>query len=294
MKNARLALALVALAPSLACAQWSDNFDSYPVGVLNGPGGWRGWDNVLSACGVISTAQARSGTKSMNVTGPNDAIREFTQYTSGKWRNTAWMYLPSGTVGNPWYIMLNQYVDFGPNNWSLQLEFNTITGMVGDVDTAVRPLNTPQPFVTNQWAEIRVDIDLNADQVTAWYNGAQVTTGPWKRDTLSTLTIDCIDLWANNSTGCFFDDLSIAALGPACRPDLTTTAIPGSPGYGTPNGVLNNDDFFFYLSQFAAGNVAVADMTTTAIPGSPGYGVPNGVINNDDFFFYLSIFAAGC
>jgi len=82
--------------------------------------------------------------------------------------------------------------------------------------------------------------------------------------------------------------------GPTCRPDLTTTAIPGTPGYGVPNGTLNNDDFFYYLSQFAASNIAVADLTTTAIPGSPGYGVPNGVINNDDFFFYLTAFAAGC
>jgi len=38
----------------------------------------------------------------------------------------------------------------------------------------------------------------------------------------------------------------------------------------------------------------VADLTTTAIPGSAGYGVPNGIINNDDFFFYLTIFSAGC
>ena len=37
-----------------------------------------------------------------------------------------------------------------------------------------------------------------------------------------------------------------------------------------PNGILNNDDFY-YLAQFAAGNLAVADMTTTAIPGSPGW-----------------------
>jgi len=81
---------------------------------------------------------------------------------------------------------------------------------------------------------------------------------------------------------------------PTCQPDLTTGAVAGQPGYGVPNGVLNNDDFFYYLAQFAAGNAAVADMTTTAVPGSPGYGQPNGVINSDDFFFYLSIFAAGC
>ncbi|MEZ6234982.1 MAG: GC-type dockerin domain-anchored protein [Phycisphaerales bacterium] len=82
--------------------------------------------------------------------------------------------------------------------------------------------------------------------------------------------------------------------GPTCAPDLTTGAIAGQPGYGVPNGILNNDDFFYYLAQFAAGNVAVADLTTGAIAGQPGYGVPNGVINNDDFFYYLAIFAAGC
>jgi sugar lactone lactonase YvrE len=82
--------------------------------------------------------------------------------------------------------------------------------------------------------------------------------------------------------------------GPTCAPDLTTGAIAGQPGYGVPNGVLNNDDFFYYLAQFAAGNVAVADLTTGAIQGQPGYGVPNGIINNDDFFYYLGIFAAGC
>jgi len=39
-----------------------------------------------------------------------------------------------------------------------------------------------------------------------------------------------------------------------------------------------------------SGNLAVADMTTTAIPGSPGYGVPNGLLNNDGFFQYLAVF----
>ena len=81
---------------------------------------------------------------------------------------------------------------------------------------------------------------------------------------------------------------------PTCAPDITTTAIPGSPGYLVPNGILNNDDFFAFLTEFAGGNLAVADVTTTAIPNSPGYGVPNGVITNDDFFYYLTIFAAGC
>jgi hypothetical protein len=78
-----------------------------------------------------------------------------------------------------------------------------------------------------------------------------------------------------------------------CRPDLTTTATPGGPGFGEPDGVVSHEDFFYYLFLFGSGAQG-ADMTTFAVPGSPGYGVPNGVINNDDFFHYLAIFVIGC
>ncbi|MCB9841236.1 MAG: hypothetical protein H6809_06275 [Phycisphaeraceae bacterium] len=88
-------------------------------------------------------------------------------------------------------------------------------------------------------------------------------------------------------------DLSTGGGGPTCQPDLTTGAVPGVPGFGVPNGILNNDDFFYYLFIFS-NNDPAADLTTGAVPGVPGYGVPNGVVNNDDFFYYLSIFSAGC
>lgn len=38
----------------------------------------------------------------------------------------------------------------------------------------------------------------------------------------------------------------------------------------------------------------IPDFTTTAIPGSPGYGLPNGVVTNDDFFYCLVLFSQGC
>ncbi|MEZ6234313.1 MAG: right-handed parallel beta-helix repeat-containing protein [Phycisphaerales bacterium] len=88
-----------------------------------------------------------------------------------------------------------------------------------------------------------------------------------------------------------------------CPADLTHSAIPGTPGYGEPNGVLNNDDFFYYLSIFVehvgcAPNLvrcpSPPDLTSTAIPGAPGYGILDGTLQNDDFFFYLTLFAAGC
>jgi len=90
-----------------------------------------------------------------------------------------------------------------------------------------------------------------------------------------------------------------------CQADLTTGAILGVAGYGTPNGIVNNDDFFYYLILYASSNgcgvgpgqtrcPSPPDLTTSAVPGTPGYGVLNGIINNDDFFYFLTVFAAGC
>ena len=75
---------------------------------------------------------------------------------------------------------------------------------------------------------------------------------------------------------------------------MTTRAVPAQPGYGVPDGAVNNDDFFYYLAEFAAGNLARCDLTFSAVPATPGYGFPNGVLNNEDFFYYLAKFAEGC
>jgi len=297
MKTRLLSLALVALAPAVASAQnWSDNFDSYSPGILNQANGWRGWDGVVSACGNVTTAQARSAPNSFEIALTADAIRAWVPpITTGSWEVDAWIYIPSGFIGTTYFLMQNTYNDFGPYGWSVQLEFNSITGQIHDFDDVLTGRTfTPQAYVTDQWSLIEVDFDLGANTMEARYNGNVVSNGIYGIRLADPIQFQSFDLYASNSTSVFYDDMSLTEAGGGCAPDLTTTAIPGSAGYGVPNGILNNDDFFYYLSQFAAGNLAVADLTTTAIPGSAGYGVPNGVINNDDFFYYLSIFAAGC
>jgi hypothetical protein len=154
----------------------------------------------------------------------------------------------------------------------------------------------------NADGSVRVYIDTEALKITF---GEQVPRGAYLLDDGGYLISTTIGVFkAVNSGGGWsyteiVADVSAEYVTPfagatTCEPDLTTGAIAGQPGYGEPNGVLNNDDFFYYLAQFAAGNLAVADLTTGAIAGQPGYGVPNGILNNDDFFYYLAIFAAGC
>jgi len=67
-----------------------------------------------------------------------------------------------------------------------------------------------------------------------------------------------------------------------CPADLT-----GPDGAGNPDGVLDANDFFFYLGLFASGD-SRADLT-----GAPDGG-PDDIIDANDFFEYLSLFAAGC
>lgn len=131
-----------------------------------------------------------------------------------------------------------------------------------------------------------------------WENAVtlEVATGVWSAVVdagTPTDTGQCLAAGVNVGQSIPFELLG-SSVSVGCVPDLTTTAVPGSPGYGAPNGAVNNDDFFYYLQQFVAGNFAVVDLTTTAVVGSAGFGVPNGSITNDDFFYYLMQFVAGC
>ena len=80
----------------------------------------------------------------------------------------------------------------------------------------------------------------------------------------------------------------------ACAADFTGATNPNDPDYGVPNGIVDADDFFYFLDQFVAENADVADLTGSSNPNDPDYGVPNGVIDADDFFFYLDLFVLGC
>jgi len=96
--------------------------------------------------------------------------------------------------------------------------------------------------------------------------------------------------------GWYIDDVVLddQASAPVCEPDLTGTTDPNSPDYGVPDGLVDANDFFYFLDRFAAGDLSVADLTGSSDPNSSDYGVPDGTLDANDFFFYLSLFAAGC
>jgi hypothetical protein len=202
-----LALAL----PLLVLAQpgWSDDFDSYSAGTdLHGVGGWKGWGDDQIFTAWTTDTFAHSAPNSVEIEGLADLVHEFSGYTSGLWTLTAWQYIPDNMTGLSYYIWLNQYDDPGANlNWSVQVSFDGATGnMISEND------NATLPFVPDEWAELRIDLDLDTDVQTFYYNGTMLYTKSWAEGVSGggIDAIGAIDLFANNATSVYYDDISIA------------------------------------------------------------------------------------
>jgi len=113
------------------------------------------------------------------------------------------------------------------------------------------------------------------DSATADANG----TLPAPVDTFPTLPLLATGLASDHRP--VIADFELPLADPSCPADLA-----GAPG-GGPDGVLDANDFFFYLDLFSQGDLD-ADLA-----GDPDGG-PDGIIDANDFFEYLSRFADGC
>lgn len=218
MKIAALTFGALMLA-STAQAQWSDDLETATVGPIAGQNGWELWDPAYP--GDVTTAQARSGSNSIRI-GQNAAANESDvvyqyyqsglnpQYASGKWVYKTHQYIPSTMTGTTYFIMMSQYAVGGPYKWAVQVEFTT-TDLKIDAGASN---NGTATTITDQWVELRVHIDLDADTAEFFYNGEQVgptyawTGGPFGGSN-STTTIAAVDLYGNNATDCYYDDFDL-------------------------------------------------------------------------------------
>lgn len=201
------AVLLLSALISPAWADWTENFDSYPLGSgLHGQGGWHGWDGNQGADAYISDLYSRSAPQSVKIEAASDMVHEYTGATSGVWVYTAWQYIPPEFSGTSYFILLNQYHDLGPYNWSTEVRFESSSHtVVSDSDGSTLPL------ITGQWVELRVVIDLDSDTQTFYYGGTQLYSLSWTEGLTGggDLNIAAVDLFANSASPVFYDDLSL-------------------------------------------------------------------------------------
>lgn len=229
MRAGLLLLAAAALAlclPVAAGAQWSENFDAYANGQsMHGIGGWKGWDNNPAATAYVTNLHSHSAPHSVDIRPTSDLVHEFSGYTTGIWIVTAWQYIPSGSTGAQYFILLNTYADGGPYNWSTELQF--YNGLViNDGDGSSLPL------IYDQWVEIRIEIDMSTDSQSMYYGGTLLTTTSWT-DGLSgdgALNIAAMDLYSNAASSIYYDDISIEEFNPTAVQETTWGKVKATFG----------------------------------------------------------------
>jgi len=207
--------AAVVLCPVVAQADWTENFDSYTLGSgIHGQGGWHGWDGNAGADAYITDAQFQSSPYSLSITGASDMVHEYTGYTAGQWVYTAYQYIPTNFSGISYFILLADYADLGPYAWTTQVQFNSTGGYVQD-DATLSQL----PLITGRWVEIRVEINLDTDTQTFYYDNQMLYTGNWSNyfGYAGSVQIAAVDLFANNASPVYYDDVSLLPGGAAPR-----------------------------------------------------------------------------
>jgi len=224
-----------------AVGQWSDNFDSYAANSqVVGQGGWEEWGPGAGA--LVSSAQSRSTANSIDIVGATDLVHRYSGNTSGTWEYSAWQYIPTGTTGRQYFILLSQYGS--TNKWAVQVAFNPATGNV-EADAGGGQA-TNAALVYDQWVQIQVVIHLDDDWVQFYYNGVLLdsatvadhavhgggwtwTYGPFGNAAYGgLLEIGAVDLYANSATSVYYDDLTLTKMHKGVRPYGAPT--PGTNG----------------------------------------------------------------
>jgi len=237
---------LLFAAMSFAFAQtvvFSDNFDSYTAGshLAQSNSAWTTWNNAPggSEDGVISTAQAASVPNSLCISGSNDQVYPFGNYTTGHYIVTFNMYIPSSGNGgyfNIQHVLLQQ--------WSYECYF--YNNGSGYLKVGGSTINFTYP--SNEWFPVVMDVDMDQDQTSLTINNVLVNSWPFHYTADATTggvnQLAGIDLYAgapNNLSGTYYVDdfvvteLSAALIGEFVIPteNITLNMNPDVTATGT-------------------------------------------------------------
>jgi hypothetical protein len=179
-----------------------EDFESYVAGSdLHGQGGWKGWQGDAAAGSPASNARAFAGANSVEIIGSADLVHEF-PCNGGVVTLTAMQYIPSGTAGTTYFILMNQYDDPGTAlDWSVQTNFDLAAGVVNFDGGATAAI------VYDKWVELKCVIDLDNNSVQLYYDGVAYATNQWDND--GHTTFQAIDLYGNNASSVWYDDIKI-------------------------------------------------------------------------------------
>ena len=227
MKKNLLTLLFLFAAMSFAFAQtvvFSDNFDTYTAGshLAQSNSAWTTWSNGPGTAedGVISSAQAASAPNSLYISGSNDQVYPFGNYTTGHYTLTFNYYVPS--TGNGGYFNIQHVL---LQQWALECYFNSTGG--GYLSVGGSQYNFTSP--ADAWFPIEFDVDMDNDQATLTVNNVLVHTWPFsyqQGNTNGTNQLAGINFYAGAPSGSgtyYVDDFVVTEVSAALVGQFTVT-----------------------------------------------------------------------
>ena len=156
--------------------------------------------------------------------------------------------------GDPYFILLSDYSDGAgdENLWAVQLRFDIDLGIVeSEFD------NKTLPLITDEWVEIRVNIDLNIDWMEIYYGGELLHKKKWSagpdNEGNGIVNLSAVNLFSDSTTSVYFDDFYLEEVGGGklWSEDFDSyedgSSIHGQGGW---KGWDNDPEFTGYVSSF--------------------------------------------
>jgi hypothetical protein len=214
---------LVTLPGAVDAQFFFDSFDSYLEGsTISGQGGWETWAGDPAANTLVVNSVSYSPANSLAVSGTADIVHQFAGVTTGTWYARLRVYVPSTQLGELYFTILNRY-DGGTCggtdcNWSVQLAMcrSGCGGVSPGTATSLGGSDVPgtgsTPLLSDQWVDVVVEINLDMNQYSIWYNNILLDTLPWT--VTGDLNVAAFNLFANGSTESYMDDVWLDTMDP--------------------------------------------------------------------------------
>lgn len=178
---------------------------------------WNTWDNnpcSITDAYIVST-QAYSGSNSVEVTGSTDLVYDAGNVTSGTYKLSFYMYIPTGNKG-----YFNVLQEFDPQNsnysWGMQVTLENGTATV-DADGQASATYTYSP---DTWGYQELFVNLDIDTAYYYFNSSLVKSWKWSKGTFGNNNLNQlggVDFYAlDGATNglYYFDDYSISEVIP--------------------------------------------------------------------------------
>jgi len=195
----------------------NDDFEAYNVGEYLGlqSSWWSTWSNEpgTGEDAFVSDEQALSGTKSVKIEGTTDLLLVMADnYTTGAYVVEIHMYVPTGGHG---YYNLQKSTTIG-EEWAFQVDFPADGTAIVDADGFA---SATFAFNFDEWMDLQVMVDIDADWAEFYYNGTLIREYQWSLGTSGNAGLHSLggmNIYANPLDPLFYvDDLDFRPYEPA-------------------------------------------------------------------------------